>query len=52
MTLNSDDPAMFGSWLADEFRVAREAFALDDEALAEIARAGVRSSFADGSVRR
>lgn len=52
VTLNSDDPAMFGSWLADEFRVAREAFALDDEALAEIARAGVRSSFAHESLQR
>ena len=52
VTLNSDDPAMFGSWLADEFRVAREDFGLADEPLAEIARTGVRSSFADEDVRR
>ena len=30
VTLNSDDPAMFGSWLSDEYRVAREVFGYDD----------------------
>jgi adenosine deaminase len=52
VTLNSDDPAMFGSWLADEYRAARESFGLNDAALAEVARTGVRSSFADEPVRR
>ncbi len=47
VTLNSDDPAMFGSWLCDEYRVAREVFGYHDEDLAEIARTGVRASFAD-----
>lgn len=46
VTLNSDDPAMFGSWLSDEYRVAREVFGYDDEDLADIARVGVRASFA------
>ena len=52
VTLNSDDPPMFGSWPADEYRVAREEFGLDDDALAEVARTGVRSSFADEHRRR
>jgi adenosine deaminase len=47
VTLNSDDPAMFGSWLCDEYAIARDAFGYGDEDLAEIARTGVRSSFAD-----
>jgi adenosine deaminase len=51
VTLNSDDPPMFGAWIADEFRVAREAFGLDDEALADVARAGVRASFADDALK-
>ena len=47
VTLNSDDPAMFGSWLSDEYRVARDAFGYDDAELADIAATGVRASFAD-----
>ena len=31
VTLNSDDPAMFGSWVSDEYRVARDVFGYDDE---------------------
>jgi adenosine deaminase len=46
VTLNSDDPGMFGSWIADEYEVARRVFGLSDEELAEIARTGVRVSFA------
>ena len=33
VTLNSDDPALFGSWVSDEYRVAREAFGFDDAEL-------------------
>ena len=51
VTLNSDDPAMFGSWLSDEYRVAREVFGYDDKELADIARAGVRASFADDGLK-
>ncbi|MBI3647920.1 MAG: adenosine deaminase [Actinobacteria bacterium] len=51
VTLNSDDPGMFGSWVADEYRVAREEFGLSDEELAEVARAGVRASFADEALK-
>ncbi len=51
VTLNSDDPAMFGSWLSDEYRVAREVFGYDDKELADIARAGVGASFADDGLK-
>ena len=52
VTLNSDDPAMFGSWVSDEYRVARDVFGYDDADLADIAAAGVRASFADDDDKR
>jgi adenosine deaminase len=45
-TLASDDPTMFGSPLAGEYERCRSAFAFGDERLAELARNGVRASFA------
>jgi adenosine deaminase len=51
VTLNSDDPAMFGSWLCDEYAIARDVFGYGDVDLAEIARTGVRSSFADDALQ-
>jgi aminodeoxyfutalosine deaminase len=50
VTLNSDDPPMFGTWLADVYRAARDTWNYDDFELAEIARTGVRASFADGDI--
>jgi adenosine deaminase len=50
-TLNSDDPALFGSWVSDEYRVARDVFGADDAELAAIARDGVESSFADDDLK-
>lgn len=47
VTLNSDDPSMFGSRLADEYALVREAFGFGDETLAGLARNGVRASFAE-----
>lgn len=52
VTLNSDDPAMFGSWVSDEYRVARDVFGYGDEALADIAAASVHASFADSDVKQ
>ena len=51
VTLNSDDPAMFGGWLTDVYAAAREAWALDDADLATIARTAVDASFADEAIR-
>lgn len=52
VTLNSDDPSMFGSRLSDEYARIRETFGFDDRALAELARNGVRASFADEAIKR
>jgi adenosine deaminase len=52
VTLNSDDPAMFGSWLSDEYLVARDVFGYGDTDLADIAAASVNASFADEDVKQ
>lgn len=52
VTLNSDDPAMFHSNLLGEYDVARTTFGMTDEQLADLARAGVRASFADDTLKR
>jgi adenosine deaminase len=52
VTLNSDDPPMFGAWLTDVFEMARRTWRYDDDELAEIARAGARASFADDDLKR
>ena len=52
VTLNSDDPSMFGAWLTEVYEAARVAWELSDEDLAEIARGSVRASFADDGVRK
>ena len=45
-TLASDDPSMFHSFLGDEYELCRRVFGFDDEAIAKLARNGVRASFA------
>ena len=53
VTLNSDDPPMFGdAWVGRVYEAARDAWGLDDTELAQIERAGVGASFADVAVRR
>jgi adenosine deaminase len=52
VTLNSDDPPMFGAWLTGVYEEARAAWDLGDEALAAISRAGVDASFADTPTKR
>ena len=47
VTLNSDDPTMFGAWLSDVYAGARDAWALSDDDLADFARAAVDASFAE-----
>jgi adenosine deaminase len=51
LTLNSDDPAMFGGWLTDVFAAARDAWGLTDEDVASIAQAAVDVSFADATTK-
>lgn len=45
VTLNSDDPPMFGTTLTNEYRHAAEVFGLGQAQLAELAANGVRASF-------
>ena len=53
VTLNSDDPPMFGdAWVGRVYEAARDAWGPDDTELAQIARAGVGASFADVAVKR
>lgn len=45
VTVNSDDPPMFGTTLNREYEVAAELLGLDHEGVAELAREAVRASF-------
>jgi aminodeoxyfutalosine deaminase len=45
VTLNSDDPAMFSSWVANEYQIARDNFGFTDEHLRELARNSFEASF-------
>lgn len=51
-SVNADDPLLFGSGLADEYRLCREVLGLDDVALAECARASVLHSGAPEQLKR
>ena len=50
ITVNSDDPPMFGTTLNREYEVAAHLLDLDEAGVADLARTAVRSSFADASV--
>jgi adenosine deaminase len=52
LALGADDPLLFGSRLADQYRFAREVHGFDDAELAELARDSVRGSRAPDAVRR
>jgi aminodeoxyfutalosine deaminase len=45
LTLNSDDPGLFGTTLAREYQVAQDAFGFTDEQLRELARNSFEASF-------
>jgi len=51
VTINSDDPPMFGTDLNTEYAVAARLLGLDEHGLADLARAAVRHSFADDAVK-
>ena len=44
VTLNADDPLMFRSGLADEYRLVADGLSLDDEVMAAIARTSIDRS--------
>jgi aminodeoxyfutalosine deaminase len=45
ITLNTDDPALFGTTLNREYQIAQETFAFTDEHLRELARNSFEASF-------
>jgi aminodeoxyfutalosine deaminase len=51
VTINSDDPPMFGTTLNDEYAVAAGLLDLDEAGVADLARAAVRASFAPDDVK-
>jgi aminodeoxyfutalosine deaminase len=51
LTLNSDDPGMFDTTLNAEYGIAGTTFGLTRGELADLARAGVRYSFADAATK-
>ena len=52
MTLNSDDPPMFGTTLTEEYRRAASVLGLSRAQLAELAANGVRASFLDAGAKQ
>ncbi|MEV6971427.1 adenosine deaminase [Hamadaea sp. NPDC051192] len=46
LSINTDDPPMFSTWLDKEYAVAAELLGLDERGVADLARAAVRQSFA------
>ena len=52
MTLNSDDPPMFGTTLTQEYRRAATVLGLDRGQLASLALNGVRASFLDREAKQ
>jgi aminodeoxyfutalosine deaminase len=51
ITVNSDDPSMFGTSLNHEYEVAARLLDLDTGGVADLARAAVRASFAPDDLR-
>jgi adenosine deaminase len=52
VTLNSDDPPMFGTTLTEEYRRAASVLELSRAGLAELAANGVRASFLDPDAKQ
>ncbi|MFC0626783.1 adenosine deaminase [Kribbella deserti] len=51
VTINSDDPPMFGTTLSNEYAVAARLLGLDDAGLAALAKTAARVSFAPDEVK-
>ncbi len=49
VTINSDDPPMFGSDLNNEYAVAARLLDLDERGLAQLAKNAVEASFLDAA---
>jgi aminodeoxyfutalosine deaminase len=52
ITVNSDDPPMFGTTLNREYEIAAELLGLDEHGIRDLARAAVGASFLDDAAKR
>ncbi|NUR30796.1 MAG: adenosine deaminase [Catenulispora sp.] len=52
VTVNSDDPPMFGTDLTTEYEVAAKLLGLDERGVAELAKNAVQASFLDTAAKR
>jgi aminodeoxyfutalosine deaminase len=51
VTVNSDDPPMFGTTLNREYEIAADLLGLDESGVADLARTALRASFAPDDVK-
>jgi len=51
VTINSDDPPMFGTTLNREYEIAADLLDLDEAGVADLARTAIRASFAPDDVK-
>ena len=52
VTVNSDDPPMFGTTLNREYEIAAELLGLDEQGVADLARTAVHAAFAPDDLKR
>ncbi|MFL6060639.1 MAG: adenosine deaminase [Marmoricola sp.] len=52
VTVNSDDPPMFGTTLNAEYAIAADLLGLDRDGVADLAKAAVNASFADEAYKK
>ena len=52
VTVNSDDPPMFGTTLNREYEIAADLLGLDEAGVADLARTALRALFAPDDVRQ
>jgi aminodeoxyfutalosine deaminase len=51
VTVNSDDPPMFGTTLSREYEIAAELLGLDEQGVRDLAKAAVRAGFLDDAAK-
>jgi adenosine deaminase len=52
VSVNSDDPAYFGGYVADNYRALQSGLGLDDGTLVNLARNSIRASFLDDARKK
>ncbi len=52
VTINSDDPAYFGGYIADNYRVMQDALALSDAQIVQLAKNSISASFLDAATQQ